>query len=92
MTKADFIREIREELGDSITNADIGRVLDAAGCVAEGILAQGNDVPLPGLGSLKPVTRRAREGRNPRTGKALKIPAKKTVKFAASKALKEALN
>ena len=92
MTKADFIKAVRTELGDAITGADIGRVLDAAGAVALATLKHGGDVPLPGLGSLKPTVRRAREGRNPRTGKPVKIPAKKAVKFTAHKALKEALN
>ena len=46
---------------------------------------------LPGLGKLVLVNRKARMGRNPATGEAIKIPAKKVVKFRVAKAAKEAI-
>ena len=46
---------------------------------------------LPGIGRLKKVERKARMGRNPATGAAIKIPAKKTVKLALAKSLKDAI-
>ena len=46
---------------------------------------------LPGLGRLVRVERKARMGRNPATGKAIKIPAKKVVKFRVAKAVKDAI-
>jgi DNA-binding protein HU-beta len=48
-------------------------------------------VSVSGFGSFKVVKRAARKGRNPRTGEDLQIPASKTVKFTAGKALKESL-
>jgi len=45
----------------------------------------------PGLGKLVLVNRKARMGRNPQTGEAIKIPAKKVVKFRVAKACKEAV-
>jgi len=54
-------------------------------------LKNGNDVPIHGFGSFKVVKRNARKGRNPRTGKEMRIPASKAVKFTAGKALKESL-
>ena len=46
---------------------------------------------LPGIGRLVRVDRKARMGRNPATGAAIKIPAKKVVKFRVAKAAKEAI-
>ena len=48
-----------------------------------------NSFTLPGLGKLVLVNRKARMGRNPQTGEAIKIPAKKVVKFRVAKACKE---
>ncbi|VAX22600.1 DNA-binding protein HU-beta [hydrothermal vent metagenome] len=46
---------------------------------------------LPGLGKLVLVNRKARMGRNPQTGEAIKIPAKKVVKFRVAKACKDSV-
>ncbi|UCD30392.1 MAG: HU family DNA-binding protein [Planctomycetota bacterium] len=50
-----------------------------------------NSFTLPGLGKLVLVHRKARMGRNPATGEAIKIPAKKVVKFRVAKACKDAI-
>lgn len=50
-----------------------------------------NTFTLPGLGKLVLVNRKARMGRNPQTGEALKIPAKRVVKFRIAKAAKDAI-
>ena len=50
-----------------------------------------NSFTLPGLGKLVLVNRKARMGRNPQTGEAIKIPAKKVVKFRVAKACKDAV-
>jgi DNA-binding protein HU-beta len=50
-----------------------------------------NSFTIPGLGKLVLVNRKARMGRNPATGEAIKIPAKKVVKFRVAKAAKEAI-
>lgn len=50
-----------------------------------------NGFTLPGLGKLVLVNRKARMGRNPATGEAIKIPAKKVVKFRVAKAAKDAI-
>jgi len=54
-------------------------------------LKKGDAVSISGFGSFKLVQRKARKGRNPRTGQGIQIPASKAVKFTASKALKENL-
>jgi len=50
-----------------------------------------NGFTIPGLGKLVLVNRKARMGRNPATGEAIKIPAKKVVKFRVAKAAKDAI-
>ena len=50
-----------------------------------------NAFPVPGLGKLVLVHRKARIGRNPATGETIKIPAKKVVKFRVSKVAKDAI-
>ena len=50
-----------------------------------------NAFTLPGLGKLVLVQRKARMGRNPQTGEAIKIPAKKVVKFRVAKAVKDSI-
>ncbi|MCX6903327.1 MAG: HU family DNA-binding protein [Verrucomicrobia bacterium] len=50
-----------------------------------------NTFTLPGLGKLVLVNRKARMGRNPATGAAIKIPAKRVVKFRVAKAAKDAI-
>ncbi len=50
-----------------------------------------NSFTLPGIGKLVLVNRKARLGRNPKTGETIKIPAKKVVKFRVAKAAKDAI-
>jgi DNA-binding protein HU-beta len=50
-----------------------------------------NSFTIPGLGKLVLVNRKARMGRNPATGEAIKIPAKRVLKFRVAKAAKEAV-
>lgn len=54
-------------------------------------LKAGRDITLPGIGKLKVSSRAAREGRNPQTGEAIRIPARKTVRLVPTKQLKDAL-
>ncbi|ABE50987.1 HU family DNA-binding protein [Methylobacillus flagellatus] len=67
-------------------------ILDALGSVVQEQLARGGEVTLPGIGKLSVTERAARAGRNPRTGEIIPIEAKKTPKFSAAKALKDAVN
>ncbi len=55
-------------------------------------LKQGDSVTLVGFGTFSVSERAARTGRNPRTGEAITIPASRSPKFKAGKALKDALN
>ncbi|MEM7357752.1 MAG: HU family DNA-binding protein [Pseudomonadota bacterium] len=88
----------KTELIDLIaTRADISKSSagDALEAVLDGItgsLASGNSVTLVGFGTFSVSRRSARDGRNPRTGETIKIPASNLAKFKAGKALKDALN
>ena len=55
-------------------------------------LSKGDMIRLPGVGRFEVAARVARQGRHPQTGKTLAIPARKVVKFKASKPLKDAVN
>jgi len=55
-------------------------------------LEKGERVALPGLGSFSVATRKARTGRNPRTGEAIAIPERRVIKFSAASSLEKTLN
>ena len=88
--KTDLINSVATKTGLSKKDADA-----AVGAFLEAInesLKSGETVTLIGFGTLSVVKRAARTGRNPQTGKEIKIPASKTVKFKAGKGLKKAVN
>jgi DNA-binding protein HU-beta len=87
MTKSQIIAGVAEAAG--ITKKQAGTALDAL--VAMAYKGAKNGFTLPGLGKLVLVNRKARMGRNPATGAAIKIPAKKVVKFRVAKACKDAI-
>lgn len=90
MTKAELITAIAKEVKG--TNAVAERHLNATLSVIQKTLKKGDSMPLVGFGTFSVVKRKARKGRHPRTGEALKIPASKVVKFSAGKNLKEAVD
>jgi DNA-binding protein HU-beta len=75
-----------------ISKAAAGRALDATVNTIKASLKDGEIVTLVGFGSFYVGRRIARQGRNPRTGVAIKIRAAKVPKFRAGKALKDAVN
>lgn len=89
MNKKDLIDAIAS-LTDMKKTA-VEEVLDTLGNVAASELARGEDVPLPGLGKLAVKTRAARTARNPKTGEAVEVPAKRVAHFSAAKVLKDAV-
>jgi len=68
------------------------KAIDAVGAVLFDLLSKGETVRWSRLGSFAMKERKARRGRDPRTGRELRIPAKKTVRFRPAKALEEKLN
>jgi DNA-binding protein HU-beta len=79
MNKKDLIGAISTDA--QMTKAEAKKVLDATLNVITGALKKGDRVALVGFGSFSVNKRAARKGRNPQTGKEIKIAAKKVVKF-----------
>ena len=75
---------VKKAQADAAVNAVITAIADA--------LAAGEKVQIAGFGSFEVKERAAREGKNPRTGEAIRIEASKTAAFSASKNLKDRLN
>ena len=89
MNKTDLIKEIATSAG--ISQTDAGKTLNALMKSIEDGLTKDGKVTLVGFGTFSTVERNERQGRNPQTGKAITIPAKKVVKFKPGKALAEAV-
>ncbi len=90
MNKSELIDAIAKDAG--LTKADAGKALDALTAAVTGALKSGDSVTLIGFGTFKVSARAARTGRNPQTGKEIKIAARKAPSFTAGKALKDAVN
>jgi DNA-binding protein HU-beta len=90
MTKAELVKTLKTQ-AHLATNAQAEAAYDGLFTILAETLKKGDTVAISGFGTFKVVDRRARTGRNPRTGEEIKIPASKSVKFAPGKALKESL-
>lgn len=93
MNKSDLVDALAEATG--MTKADAGRAVDALFSPDGGIIAKTlkNDgrVQITGFGTFEAKNRKARTGRNPRTGETIKIAATKTPAFRAGKGLKDGI-
>jgi DNA-binding protein HU-beta len=89
MNKNDLIEELSDKTG--FTKTDTQKFLNAYIEAIQKALKKGKEVQLVGFGTFKVTDRKARTGRNPQTGKELKIPAKKVPSFRPGKALKDSV-
>lgn len=89
MTKAELIGKMAA--GAKISKAAAGKALDAFVDGVKASLKEEERVTLVGFGTFAVSKRKARKGRNPRTGKEIKIAARKVPKFTPGKAFKDAL-
>lgn len=87
MTKSQIADQVAKKAG--ITKKAAVQILDDLAALA--YKEAKNNFTLPGLGKLVLVNRKARMGRNPQTGAAIKIPAKRVVKFRVAKACKDSV-
>lgn len=90
MNKTELIDAIAEDAG--ITKAAAKKALESFLTHVEGALKKGDKVSLVGFGSWSVSERAERDGRNPQTGKTIKIAAKKVVKFKAGSELEGSVN
>lgn len=89
MTQTQIIRELAESAG--VTTKVAKGMLESFAAMAVRETKKNGVFVLPGIGRLVRQERKARTGRNPATGAAIKIPAKKVVKFRIAKAVKDAI-
>ena len=90
MNKSELIESMAADAG--ISKAAAKKALDSMMGNVEGALKKGNRVSLVGFGSWSVARRAARDGRNPQTGKTIKIAAKNVVKFKPGAELKGSVN
>ncbi len=90
MTKNELVASMAEKTG--LTKKDSEAALQALIETTQEALKAGDKIQLIGFGTFEVAERAARTGRNPQTGKEIKIPASKCPKFKAGKALKDLLS
>lgn len=90
MNKKELIESIAEAA--AISKAAAEKALNGTLEAIQGCLQKGDKVTLVGFGTFSVSERQARSGRNPQTGKSIKIPAKKIAKFKAGSSLSDSLN
>jgi DNA-binding protein HU-beta len=90
MNKTDLTSKVAELSG--LTKIDAERAVEATFSAITSALKGGDDVRLVGFGSFSVASRPERDGKNPRTGEKIVIPAGKQPKFSAGKALKDSVN
>ncbi len=89
MTKAELIASIGKEA--KISKASAEKALNAFTAAVTKVLKKGDKLTLTGFGTFSVAKRRARMGRNPQTGKEIKIAATRVAKFKAGNVLKGAV-
>ena len=89
MNKTEFVANVAKSAG--VTKTEVAKVLAAGIAVITKALKKGETVQIIGFGSYSVAKRAARKGRNPATGKEIKIAASKAPKFKAGKALRDAV-
>lgn len=94
ITQDQLIQQMKQELervGVRLTKLQLREVLRAQAKVALDELAEGREVPLPDIGTLKRTYRTPRTGRNPKTGEAVQIAGRYSARLSLGKDFKDAL-
>ncbi|MBC6439462.1 MAG: HU family DNA-binding protein [Rhodospirillales bacterium] len=90
MNKNDIVAIVADSA--DLSKSEAARAVDAVFDSISGSLAKGTEVRIVGFGTFSVAHRAASQGRNPRTGETINIPASKQPKFKAGKALKDSVN
>lgn len=90
MTKSEFIYAVAA--GASVSKVEADRVIAAAANILTGVMRSGDSVNISGFGIFTSKVRDAHPGKNPATGEAITVPAKRVAIFKPAKQLKDALN
>ncbi len=91
LTKKEFIDAVAKASKSEASKRELGEVLDAAFDIIKKNVKKGEKFIYPGFGIFSLKKRKARKGRNPRTGEEIKIKASKTVGFKPSATFKNNL-
>jgi DNA-binding protein HU-beta len=89
VNKMEFVERVAKEADGPVSEAQ--RYFDAVENVVTSALEDGEEVQITGFGKFYVQERKAREGRNPQTGKKMNIPAQKVPSFSAGNTLKESV-
>lgn len=89
LTKTELVNSVARSVG--LTKTQAQKAVDSVVGTLRSSLVRGNNVALVGFGSFVVAQRKARKGRNPRTGKTMTIPARKVIRFRAGRQLREAV-
>ncbi len=89
MTKADFIQSVSKKV--KLSKAQTARIVDATLDEVTGLLKKGDSIAFTGFGTFLVTKRKARKGRNPRTGATMNIPATSVPRFRPGKNLRSAI-
>jgi len=90
MNKSDLINQVSSDTG--LTKTKAGQVINSITESVKSALSNGDKVTLVGFGSFSSSKRKARKGRNPKTGEVISIPEKTVVKFKSGSYLSESVN
>jgi integration host factor subunit beta len=91
MIRSELIQRLAEQYPD-LTNKHATRVVDVMFGEIIDALSRGDRVEIRGFGSFSTVVHDARAGRNPRTGEAVEVKAKRAIRFKSGKGLRDMLN
>jgi len=89
MTKSQLVQKLAE--ASELNKKQADTVLQQLVELTVNSVRKGDPVKIPGLGTFRKVQTKARMGRNPQTGEAIKIPARKKVRFSVAKTFKESV-
>lgn len=90
MKKPDFVRRVAEVSG--LTQGDTNRAVKSLVKVIQEAMKSGEVVSLSGLGSFRSKPRKARQGRNPKTGEIIPVPPGKKISFKPTTTLRKMIN
>ena len=91
MNKTDLIKNVSAQI-EGATQKDVAIIVDTVLETIVNTVASGEKVSLAGFGTFEVTERAERNGRNPKTGEAITIPASKSPKFKAGRSLKDIVN
>ena len=90
MTKADIVERIHQNIG--FTKKESAEIVEAVFCIIKNTLEKGEKIKIAGFGNFIVKQKDDRRGRNPQTGEAITIEARRVLTFKASNLLRDAMN